>query len=236
MAITLEDMQLWLARHAEPQWAVDGINQRDPHLTERGHQQATLLAKRLAEVEEPFTELLVSPARRAQQTAAPIADALGLSPHTIDDLTEIRMPDWSDTPEETVQQIFKASYQRPPAQWWDGLEGGESFRDFHDRITGAFAAMLSDRGLKRPSHDEPTQLWQVASHDEKVLVVAHGGTNAVALGFLLGAAPTPWEWERFVLGHASLASLVSFPLGGEHILSMRTFNDCEHLAQEMRTK
>jgi probable phosphoglycerate mutase len=89
--------------------------------------------------------------------------------------------------------------------------------------------------VQRDSHD-PTQLWQVAAPDEKLVVVAHGGTNAVALGFLLGAEPTPWEWERFVLGHASLAALESMPLGGGHILSLRSFNDQEHIPIDMRTR
>jgi probable phosphoglycerate mutase len=228
-------MKIWFARHAQPAWAVDGVSQEDPHLTSLGHEQAALLAKRLAQIDEPFTELLVSSAIRAQETAAPIADALGLEPSTIAGLTEIRLPDWRDTPEEAVQQIFADALRRQPEEWWDGLPGGESFLDFHDRVSNTILGLLGERGVQRDSHD-PTQLWRVASPDEKLLVVAHGGTNAVALGFLLGAEPTPWEWDRFVLGHASLATLESMPLGGGHILSLRSFNDQEHIPIDIRTR
>ena len=67
-------------------------------------------------------------------------------------------------------------------------------------------------------------------------VVAHGGTNAVALGFLLGLDPTPWEWERFVLGHASIASVRSVSLAGGHVFSLRAFNDQEHLPGDLRSR
>jgi hypothetical protein len=39
-----------------------------------------------------------------------------------------------------------------------------------------------------------------------------------------------------VLGHASLAALESMPLGGGHILSLRSFNDQEHIPIDMRTR
>ena len=232
---SLNDMELWFVRHAQPAWGVDGLTQRDPFLTDLGHQQAQLLAERLAALETTFTGLLVSSALRSQQTAQPIADALSMNIETVDDLTEIKMPDWSETPEATVQQIFNDSYRRPPTEWWDGMEGGESFRDFHNRITTAVDDIMKSHGVTRDSTD-PTQLWDMGPPDERLLVVAHGGTNAVALAYLLGAEPTPWEWERFVLGHASVASLVAVGLGGGHILSMRTFNDREHLPEAMRTR
>lgn len=228
-------MEMYFIRHAEPQWAVDGMSQRDPYLTERGHHQAQLLAKRLMGVDEPFTDLIVSPALRSQQTAQPISEALGLAIETVDGLLEIQMPEWDGTPEETVQQLFAESYQRPPDEWWDGMEGGESFRDFHDRVTKTIDEILAANGVTRDEVD-PTQLWDMEPPDQRMLIVAHGGTNAVALSYLLGAAPTPWEWERLVLGHASIASLKAVALGGGHILSMRTFNDREHLPEEMRTR
>jgi probable phosphoglycerate mutase len=228
-------MELWFIRHAQPAWAVEGMSQRDPFLTERGRCQAELLARRLATVETKFTGLLVSSALRSQQTAEPISAALGMDIETVEGLTEIKMPDWTGTPEATVRQIFDDSYRRPPSEWWEGLDGGESFRDFHDRITTTVDDILKSHGVTRDSTD-PTQLWDMGPPDERLLVVAHGGTNAVALAYLLGAGPTPWEWERFVLGHASIASIVAKALGGGHILSMRTFNDQEHLPEEMRTR
>ncbi|RPI24472.1 MAG: histidine phosphatase family protein, partial [Actinobacteria bacterium] len=106
-------MELIFIRHGQPAWSVDGWSQIDPHLTELGHRQAELAAARLA-AGRPLTELLASPANRAQETALPIAADTGLALATVDDITEIRMPDWSGELEETVQRIFASSRHRNP--------------------------------------------------------------------------------------------------------------------------
>ena len=231
---SLAGVELIFIRHGQPAWDVAGRSQADPHLTALGHAQAERAAERLANDRRGITEIVVSPAHRAQETAAPIAAALGLTPTTIADITEIRMPDWSDHPEEAVQAIFAEARHRTPEQWWEGFPGGESFRDFHDRIAGAVLAFLADRGIRPdPDHDH---LWQVTSEAERIAVVAHAGTNAVAIGLLLGIPPTPWEWERFILYHASFARLRTVSLAGAHVFSLRTFNDREHLTGDLRTR
>lgn len=226
-------MELIFIRHGQPAWSVEGWSQIDPHLTDLGHRQAQLAAARLAS-ERSLTELLASPANRAQETALPIAERTGLPLHTVDDIVEIRMPDWSGELEETVQRIFAASMNRDPDDWWDGLPGGESFREFHNRVTASVRDLLADRGITPdPRHKH---LWHVSDDSHRIAIVAHGGTNAVALTYLLGVEPAPWEWERFILYHASFARLRAIPLAGEHVFSLRTFNDREHLPGDMRTR
>jgi probable phosphoglycerate mutase len=152
----------------------------------------------------------------------------------MDDLVEIRMPDWTGELEETVQRVFAEGRERTPEQWWDGLDGGESFRAFHDRVTAALLQILSERGTRPDPAGE--HLWHVDDPDQRIAIVAHGGTNAVSIGFLLGVAPTPWEWERFILYHASMARIRAIPLAGANVWSLRTFNDREHLPRELRTR
>jgi len=209
------------------------MSQTDPALTPSGIKQADLAAQRLAS-ERPLTQLIVSPALRSQQTAAPIAERTGLPITTVDDIVEIKMPDWSGELEETVQRIFIDAMHRPADEWWQGLEGGESFRDFHERVTRAIDVILAQRGMT-PDPDH-RHLWHIANPHHRLAIVAHGGTNAVALTHLLGVDPTPWEWERFILYHASFARVRAIPLAGEHVFSLRTFNDREHLPQDLRTR
>jgi probable phosphoglycerate mutase len=225
-------MELLFIRHGQPAWVVDGVAQPDAPLTDVGHRQADLAARRLARDTRRFSEIIVSPAVRSQQTAAPIADALGLTPVTVDDIVEIGVPDWTGQPAAVVDNVFATAQHRSIDEWWDGLPGGESFRDFHNRIVGAFRRILADRGME-PAGD---QLWHDDGGDRRIAIVAHGGTNAVALAFLLGLDPTPWEWERFVLYHASFARLRAIPMAGEHVWSLRTFNDREHLEENLRTR
>ena len=228
-------MELIFVRHGEPEWAIDGITQTDPHLTPRGRAQAERTAQRLASLDALPTEVLVSPALRSQETAAPIVAALESAATTLDGLVEIRMPRWDGRLEEDVRTIYREARHRPPEEWWDGLPGGESFRAFHERVTATLATALVARGL-RPDGDGRSHLWHVAEPDQRIVVVAHGGTNSVCLGWLLDLEPTPWEWERFVLGHCSLARVKAIPLAGSSVFSLREFNDREHLPKELRTR
>ena len=228
-------MELLFIRHGQPAWSnVEGFSQHDPELTDLGKQQADFAAVRIANRERPLTELVVSPALRSQETAAPIAAKTGLPIETVDDLVEIKMPDWSGELEETVRRLFLHARDRPPEDWWEGMEGGESFRDFHDRVTRSITQVLGARGV----HPDPDRehLWTAENPDQRIAIVAHGGTNAVVIGHLLGVDPTPWEWERFILYHASFARMRTIPLAGEHVWSLRTFNDREHLPEDVRTR
>ncbi len=227
-------MDLIFIRHGEPAWSVGGLSQRNPHLTDRGRAQAERVAARLADGYLRPTEILVSPTHRSRETAEPIAASTGIDP-VVPDLEEIRMPDWSNEPEESVQRVFDEARGRLPDDWWDGMPGGESFHAFHDRISAAMLDVLAARGA-RPADAGHPHLWEFSGEEHTTAIVAHGGTNSVALSFLLGVDPTPWEWERFILGHASLARLRLIPLAGGHVFSLRAFNDRDHLTIDLRTR
>jgi probable phosphoglycerate mutase len=228
-------MDIIFVRHGQPQWAIDGLSQPNPRLTDLGREQAALAASRIATDDKAAaTELIVSPAIRSQETADPIATATGLSITTIDDLVEIQMPDWEGVTEEAVIDIFRTTRHRSPDEWWDGLPGGEPFRDFHNRVTTALDAMLADRGIT-PNQGDP-RLWDVMDELGRIVIVAHGGTNSVCLAHLMGAPPSPWEWEKFVLFHGSFARVKFIPLAGAYVPSLRTFNDQDHIPQEQRSR
>jgi probable phosphoglycerate mutase len=67
------------------------------------------------------------------------------------------------------------------------------------------------------------------------VIVAHAGTNATALGWLLGIPPVPWEWERFVSLHASISTLVPAEIGGASAYSLSRLGDIGHLPPELHT-
>ena len=87
---SLPGMDILFVRHGQPQWAIDGLSQLDPHLTGLGREQAGLAAIRIAtDTKATAAELIVSPATRSQETAQPVARETGLGLDTIDDLLEI---------------------------------------------------------------------------------------------------------------------------------------------------
>ena len=70
-------MELYLARHGQTDWNVGDRYQGtyDEPLNARGHQQALELAAALPRTIE---QIVVSPMRRARQTAEPVIAALGV--------------------------------------------------------------------------------------------------------------------------------------------------------------
>jgi broad specificity phosphatase PhoE len=224
-------MELVLVRHAQPEWTRDRTAQVDPGLTDVGRRQADLAAERLAS--EVFDRILVSTATRARETAAPVLDLTSSTP--ADErawLHEIQMPAaWEGTPSEEVGRVLAHARGRPRDEWWDGLPGGESFRDFHARVTRGLVEELAVLGV----HRDAAGLWHVPEDAPRLLLVAHAGTNSVVLGHLLGLDPEPWEWERFASDHASLTVLRSTPIASGNIFSLQRFSDVAHLPPELVT-
>lgn len=220
-------------RHAEPEWSREGLAVDDPPLTERGHEQARRLAERLSH--ERFDAVFVSPMVRAQQTAAPLLHALGVDGASTEHwLEELRMPDWTGTPSEEVDQLFEQARIRPLEEHWGGMAGGERFDDFHERVSKGVEATLAPLGVTR--YEEGSPLWEVDDDTRRALFVAHAGTNATVIGHMLGIDPLPWEWERFVMFHASFSVLRPLRIGGAWSFSLFRLGDTEHLPDEMRTR
>jgi broad specificity phosphatase PhoE len=223
-------MDLFLLRHAQPEWSRAERSRVDPNLTELGRRQAAAAAARLRAVR--FDRVLVSTATRARETAAPLLGDLpaGTRVEHHDWLHEIHHPaDWEGTPSQEVEAVFRERHALPREDWWDGLPGGESFRDFHRRVVDGLDRYLAGSGIVRDGDG----LWTVPDGAPgRLLAVAHAGTNSVVLGHLLGLDPEPWEWERFASDHASLTWLRTTRIAGKVIFSLQRFSDVEHLGGE----
>jgi broad specificity phosphatase PhoE len=224
-------VQIVLVRHGQPQWNREGRSVVDPELTDLGHRQAHRVAEHLTG--QRFDQILVSPLLRARQTAQPIGEALSTEPTVLDWMAEIREPAWDGSPVEHVERIFAQQRLREVEALWEGLDEGESFRAFHERVTGGLAAHLADLDVV-PATEHP-RVFRLRDPDLRLLLVAHGGTNAVAIGSLLGIPPVPWEWERFVSYHCSVTLLETVSIGGGHAFSLHRLSDLSHLPSTLHT-
>jgi probable phosphoglycerate mutase len=227
-------MEIVLVRHGEPEWVRDDLNVDNPPLTERGWRQAERTARVLAG--EAFDEVWVSPLVRAQQTAQPFLHLTARTPgpsSTQDWLEEIRNPLWHGTPRERAEAAYAEERRRPAEHRWEGLDGGEPVRDFVSRIHNNAGLFFQERGVRPTPHSLP--IFDIDDSNRRILLVAHAGTNSVLICHLLGLSPTPWEWERFVLGHASISRLVSSEMGDGHTFGLVKLSDVEHLDREDRT-
>lgn len=227
-------MEIVILRHAEPEWVKDGFSVDNPPLTNRGHQQSELLAKALSE--EHFDEILVSPLVRTRQTAEPLlamkAAGLEIEPW----LEEIRNPIWHGTPQEKAEAAWREQRLKPSHDQWNGIDGGEAVTDFVDRINVGTSLFLEERGLSRSDGALPVWSPSPDFDDEyKVALVCHAGTGSVAICHMLGLQPTPWEWERLVIGHATINRIKTLRLGDGITFGLTLLSGNDHLAPHLRT-
>jgi probable phosphoglycerate mutase len=225
-------VEIVFIRHGQPEWIRDGLNVENPPLTELGHEQARAMARALAS--EEFDEVYASPLLRARQTAAPLFEALGREEQIAPWLEEIRDPAWHGTPREKAQAAYDELKARPVDDRWAGLHGGESIREFTKRIRAGGDDFFADRGMQRSAHDLP--IWQIREPGRRIALVAHAGTNSVSIAHLLGMQPTPWEWDRFVIGHTSVSRLEALELQDGFTFSLSKLSDVEHLDAGQRTR
>jgi broad specificity phosphatase PhoE len=216
-----------LIRHGEPDWTPDGaVSVGDPDLTPFGRHQARATALELASTH--FDALYVSPYQRAQQTAAEVAAAIGLEPVTIEGLAEVQVAVDGFSSDE-ADHYFAEGARRPLAEHWEGWPGAETFRDFHARVTSGIDEILERHGY-HPRQEHDFRVWEVPENGPSIAIVAHCGTNAVAITHLLDVRPVPWEWLRFETGLAAFSTLQARPIGPRnHVWSLQDFNRENHL-------
>jgi probable phosphoglycerate mutase len=151
-----------VVRHGETQWNVAGRiqGQGNSPLTEHGLAQAEAIAERLAR--ERFDVLLASDLGRAMQTAARIAARCGLAIVPDSRLRERSFGAGEGLSYAEIDRQYPDVFSRGAATTNPDLNvpGGESRRQFHERVRAAFEALVREHEGKR------------------VCVVSHGGVLA----------------------------------------------------------
>ena len=157
-------MELLLIRHGEPRKVVDASGPADPDLNTRGLRQALLLADFLSS--ESIDAVYTSPMRRALQTAAPLAERLGLRAVVDDDLAEFDREASTYIPIEEMRanrdERFLAMLQDDYSMW------GVDIEQFRSRVVAGVEAIIS------------------AHHGGRVAAVCHGGVINAYLTHILG--------------------------------------------------
>ncbi len=192
-------VELILVRHALPVRA-RGVNgaAADPGLADEGHQQAQRVAAWLAA--EHIDAVVSSPVRRAWETAAPLAEALGLPLGTVDGLREF------DSGASEYVPIEELSADDPR---WLALARGEFYgcadpEQFRHRVLEGVEHLIE------------------AHPGGRVAAFSHAGPINVYVGHLLGIPRNLW----FAPGYTSVTRIAAGRDGRRGVLSV---NEAGHL-------
>ena len=226
-------VELVLIRHGQPEWVREGLNVVDPPLTELGHRQAEGAGRgagRASTSTRCSSHRSCGLARRRRHCSSPSGGVEDIDLW----LEEIRDPNWHGTPAEHAAEAYEELRSRPSLDRWRGLPGGEDIREFVQRIRLGAEKFLQERGVVQVESELP--VWQIEEPGRRIALVAHNGTNSIVICHLLGLPPTPWEWERLVLRHASVSRLEAIPLGDGYTFSLTALSDVEHIPVADRTR
>lgn len=197
-------MDLLLVRHALPKRVELAEGPADPPLSDVGHTQARQVARWLADTAEGGVDAVyTSPLRRAVETAAPLAAALGLAAVEVDDVAEY---DRNASAYVPIEELKATNDPR----WLAMVEGGyfadaeETAEEFQGRIVGTIDGLV---GRHR---------------SERIAIVCHGGVINAYVGHVLGIT----EFMVFEPGYTSITRIRASSQGHRQLLSL---NETGHL-------
>ncbi len=189
---------IFVIRHGETAWNREEIyrGRLDVALSERGRQQARLLADALRD--EPIRAVFSSPLSRTRETAKPLAEALGLGVSIDERLIDMSFGEWEGRPRAEVARAepdLHHTWLTQPARF--RAPGGESLSDVLARAWPALqeiAERHAEGGAAVVSHRVVCKLllcaglgvgeagfWRVRVDTASVsLLEASGGLWAVA--------------------------------------------------------
>jgi probable phosphoglycerate mutase len=126
------------------------------HINDEGQQQAHVLAERLRHL--PITAIYSSPLERTRETAAPLAQALGLDVHIRDTLGEVQYGEWTG---KQLDELSKLDEWKIVQRYPSGMRfpGGEAMRDMQHRIVNALDAI---------AQNHPREIVAVFSHADVI--------------------------------------------------------------------
>jgi len=176
---------LFLVRHAEVEESYQRIfgGRIDMNLSERGHQQAEVLAAHLADLK--LQSIYASPMKRVQQTLGPFLKKTLVAPTVLNDLREVDFGDWTGHVWENVREKFGVSAY----EWLDQLSrnaipNAENIDSYRARVESCIRQIVQE------------------CSEQNVMVLCHGGVIRMALSILL-ELPLP-KMSVFEIDYASV--------------------------------
>lgn len=201
-----------LVRHGQTPTTGKVLPGRAPglHLSDKGLQQAETVAQRIALLQSDkrkVAAIYASPLERTQETAAPIAKALGLRVRRNQGLLEADFGSWTGA---ELKKLYKLpewrTVQRNPSGF--RFPGGESFTEMQTRICGAIDKL------------------RIAHPGETVVAVSHADPIKAAVAHAMGTHLD--LFQRIVVSPCSV-SAVLYGVDGPVVLAVNSTSDLSAL-------
>jgi probable phosphoglycerate mutase len=174
----------------------------DPPLDPIGEQQAERVANRL--FTEDVAAVYVTTLQRTAQTAAPLAERIGIEPVVEPDLREVYLGEWEgETFRKHAAERHPIAVRAFQEERWDIIPGAEPAEAFETRVRGAIATIAERH------------------KDECVAVFTHGGVIGTVIAMATGSRP-------FAFLGSDNGSISHLVVDGERWI-VRRFNDTAHL-------
>lgn len=208
------NLKIYFLRHGETEYSQRGVycGDLDAELTAEGRQMAQAFAESYRLI--PWTDVYVSPMKRAIATAQPLCDALDLSMQIRDGLREISYGAWEDRDLDYVRRHYEQDYlrwQTDPA--WNAPTDGET------------AIQIAARALPVITEIESRH------KDGNVLVVSHKATIRIILCSLLGI-----DVGRYRDRINALAASVSIVKFGAYGPMLEVLGDRSYMPEHLRKR
>jgi probable phosphoglycerate mutase len=194
-------VEIVLVRHGLPLRVVVKEGVADPGLTPEGHEQAAKMAAYLG-VEE-IDEILVSPLRRARETAHPLEQLLGITASVVDGVAEFDRHSREYVPMEELRAANDPRWEKLMRGEWDGVDNDPS--KFKARIVESMEDIIARNPGRR------------------VVVVCHAG---VINQYLAHVLQIPTRMVFFDPKYTSIHRVAASRTGQRSIVSI---NEASHL-------
>lgn len=207
-------LKIYLLRHGETKYSQRGTycGALDAELTTEGQLMAQFFAEAYRTI--PWTDVYVSPMKRAIATAQPLCDVVGLPMQMRDGLREISYGAWEDQEPDYVREHYEQDYlrwQTDPA--WNPPTGGETAQ----QIAGRALPIITEIESKFKSGN--------------VLVVSHKATIRIILCSLLGI--DVGRYRDRINAMAASVSIVKF---GPYGPMLEVLGDRSYMPENLRER
>lgn len=207
-------LKIYFLRHGETEYSQRGsfCGDLDVELTPEGLQMAQSFAEAYRSI--IWSDVYVSPMKRAIATAQPLCDALNLTMQLREGLREISYGDWENQELAYVREQYEQDYlrwQTDPA--WNPPTGGET------------AVQIADRALPVITEIE------YSYKNGNVLVVSHKATIRIILCSILGI--DLGRYRDRINALAASVSIVQFSTYGP---MLEILNDRSYMPEHLRKR